>query len=124
MAVVFTLVASTPNLLRYRCTSTGAQSGELTAATMLADAIPGSPIYDAINTPYTTQALARAGALWGPDLNVEMLYGEAVATFLSWGVDAGIDTTALKFVVASEGADDPATFGSYLTIEHRHSFIK
>lgn len=121
MAVTFTFKSATDNQLKYLLKSTGAESGDLTAATMIADAVPGSKLAQLLGEAFADQAAAIA-FLFGDLMKVSVLLGPQFATVKAWGITADVDTTAFKITANSEGAD--ASVGSILTITHRHSAIR
>lgn len=117
MAVTITLQAVTPNLLRYKLESDAGGSDVIANATLLADAIPGSPLHQALSKSLADNAAARAYVA-GDTMHAGITFGSAIATAKGWGLRVTASTNALVFTPTCEAADAD---GSYLTIEHRHT---
>lgn len=119
MAVAFTLVASSHNQLKYKVTSAGAEAGNLDQTTLLADAIPGSPLALALATSIADQAAGRAFAFERDDLDLALLERDVDAL---WIIDGDTDgASGIRLTMTSAAAD---ALGSYLSITHRHSSIQ
>jgi hypothetical protein len=120
MAVSFTLVSASPEMLKYKLLSTGAENGDLAAATMLANFAlkAGTPLYDLLKTTLVGGPAAIALAFDRTDLNISILQRVAAASWIITATDVG---SKVNLNCASAAAD---AVGSYLSITYRHTYIR
>lgn len=116
-----TLLSADHHVLKYRLTASGAGTGSIPNATLLANAVLGSPLWNVFNTAAADQAAARNLLLFNANVRVTVVERAVVRNMI---IDANVAALRGIYEFTAAAQDDAATGGCVMTIEYRHTTVR